>query len=253
MSAFGKLGVSPEQNFAKCERCGAIPYSTFSLCRRCRRRSTAKTAIAVVIAAEAVFAAGVFLLPHTTTNPPAPLALAAALPSTAAAGGWNAFDTHDAVRNELTHHTTLSSLTPRDDARSPDLQGLTAATLEIVTSRTGGKSVTFSFVKSATPAASARAAQRCAIRAAFDETQPINFVCQDKSVETSAVLQLTDFDRFTQRLAVSHDLTVIADVGAKHPSVMRFTVAGYDTAANVTRMIIRLAALQSPAARPYPE
>ena len=67
------------------------------------------------------------------------------------------------------------------------------------------------------------------------------------------MLQLTDFDRFTQRLAVSHDLTVIADVGAKHPFVMRFTVAGYDTAANVTRMIIRLAALQSPTARPYPE
>ena len=250
MSGFGKLGVATEQAFAKCEICGAIPHGTGRLCRGCRRRNAFKAAAVVFVLAEGVFAAGLFLLPGSdASKTPEPSAThAAALPfAIAAASGWTAFDTHDAVLGTITHHATLASATPREDAKDPDLHGITAGTLELTNSVTEGKSVTLSFAKVKSDCQSSH----CRVRASFDETQPEAFACDDKSAATT-VLQLADYDRFTQRLAVSHDLTLVAELGTRHPTVLRFTVAGYETAANGARLIIRLAALPSPAARPYP-
>jgi hypothetical protein len=129
----------------------------------------------------------------------------------------------------------------------PSLVGVTAARLDLTRSASG-KSVTISFAKVKESCAKGQ----CSVAASFDETQPENFAFTDQSDAQKTILKLADYDEFEQHLAVSHDLTVVASLGNGKPSVMRFTVAGYDSASLTQHLTMRLAALPLQAGRPYP-
>jgi hypothetical protein len=235
----------------KCERCSEAASAGSVLCGRCGRRKTIKTAVAVLVAAEGIFAAS-FLLLSGTSLPgfaaPRPLASAAHPFVAEAARGWVAFDTAGAYPGTVTHHAMLASALPRDDDKVPELQGITAGTLELNSSAGEGKTVTISFAKVKTRCHDGN----CRVRASFDQTQPEVFDCDPRRGAAATVLQVADYDRFTQRLAVSNDLTLVAELGTRHPTVLRFRVAGFDMADNGTRMIIHLAALPPQAGQPYP-
>jgi hypothetical protein len=70
-------------------------------------------------------------------------------------------------------------------------------------------------------------ANPCEVRAIFDQTQPMVLGYTDASSDNKTVLMLKDYDHFTQRLAVAHDLTMVAALGTAHDHVLRFDVAGY--------------------------
>jgi hypothetical protein len=250
MTSFGKLGVPQGQQFVvKCEQCGATPYGTGRLCRSCRRRGMVKAAAITFMVAEGGFLAALAVthveLPkmpvqQAQADIPAPVAVAANT-------GWKSFDTQDSA-NGVMHHAMLQSSAPTVDGKDPYLQGITVGTLELTSSKADGKAVTISFAKVNEECAK----HRCSLSASFDETQTEKFAYVDMSDQSNTVLKLADYDRFTQRLSVSHDLTLLASLNGGRPSVLRFTVAGYDTAALHQRLVIRLAALQPQAGRPYP-
>jgi hypothetical protein len=252
MATFGKLNVGPAKEFvARCERCGATPYGTGRLCQRCRRRGAVKTAATVFLVAESIFLAALFLAPRdaaprSASMPHANSALPVAL---AVNSGWKSFYSHDERFDVPVRHAVLASNAPNSDGIAPWSTGLTSGTLELTSSQYRGNIATVSFGKVKIDCQ----AVKCSLTASFDQTQPEAFAYQDLSDRTSTVLKVQDYDRFAQRLAVSHDLTLVATLGKGHANVLRFTVSGYDSAAAGPRATISLAALVPPTARQDPE
>ena len=260
MSTFGKLTLGPSATYvSRCERCGATPYGTGSLCKGCRRRSLFKTAAVVFIVAEGIFLLSLMGRPNVGltlessrtagfTSAPFGATPFNPAPASAPSSAWKSVDTPSAVPGHTVRHARLLSASARSSVEDPSLVGVTTGTLDIVKNGKDGKSVTISFAQ----VQESCDAGQCSVRASFDETNPQNYAFTDLSDAQHTVLKLNDYDSFTQHLSVSNDLTVIASLGNGHPSVLRFTVAGYDTAALVQHLTIKLAALPPQAGRPYP-
>ena len=232
-----------------CSVCGGPPEPASKLCRYCRRKRRAKTIAALFIGAE-LACLGVYLaLPKDKPQ----LVVAdteLSLPSPApihAATGWLYFDTQDRALGDVTHHARLLSNAPSNPSGDVHLSGVTSGKLELAASRTYGKRVVVTFPKVKT----ACEANPCELRAIFDNTQPERFPYVDGSDDQTTMLEVGDYDRFTQRLSVSHDLTLVASLGTPQDSILTFTVAGYQMAANGT-LVIQLAARQPQAGRPGP-
>lgn len=252
MSTFGKLHLAapPPAYVFRCERCGATPYGTGSLCKSCRRNSLFKTAAVVFIVAEGIFAVSLIYRSNAaaTVDISRPAGFSSVPLQVAPSSAWKWYDEPGPTPGQSVHHATLISASARTDGLDPSLQGVTTGTLDLAHSQAGEKSVTISFAK----VKEVCDAGQCSVRASFDQTNPLTYAYTDASTPQKTVLKLHDYDSFTQRLSVSHDLTVIASLGNGHPSVMRFTVSGYDSAALTQHLTIRLAALESQAGRPYP-
>ncbi len=145
--------------------------------------------------------------------------------------GWLYFNTRDATVGDVTRHAQLQSETPVPLLRDTQMSGMVSGMIELVSSLQSGRAVNVSFPR-VKPACGAKT---CEVRAIFDETQPMVFTYTDVSAGGSTVLMLHDYDRFVQRLAVSHDLTLIASLGTKHDPVMAFSVAGYQKIETASR------------------
>jgi hypothetical protein len=251
MSTFGKLHLAPAPAYvSRCERCGATPFGTGSLCKSCRRSSLIKTAAIVFIVAEGIFGASLmYRTSASATLDAARMPGVYSLPvHTAPTGAWKWFNEPGAAPGQTLHHATLVSASARTDGLDPSLLGVTTGTLDLTHGDGGEKSVTISFAKVKEVCDDGQ----CSVRASFDQTNPQTYAYTDASTAQKTVLKLNDYDSFTQRLSVSHDLTVIASLGNGHPSVMRFTVSGYDSAALTQHLTIKLAVLAPQAVRPYP-
>lgn len=253
MSTFGKLNLAPAPAPAyvsRCERCGATPFGTGSLCKSCRRSSLIKTAAIAFIVAEGIFVASLMYRSNAsaTVDLTRPAGMSSLPLQVAPSSAWKWFDAPGAAPGQSVHHATLLSESPRTDGLDPSLQGVTAGTLDVARSQGGENSVTISFPKVKQRCGTGQ----CTVSASFDETNPVGYAYTDLSNAEKTVLKLNEYDRFAQRLAVSHDLTVIASLGNGHPNVLRFTVSGYDSAALTQHISIKLAVLPLPAGRPYP-
>lgn len=233
-------------------KCGAQRASTTRFCAQCQKRRTLKFAIGSVIAVEAAMAS-LFLATHPgfggfgawrSSGPVHIEDVAAADGAPAARGatgeivqgngvqvtarphngaaGWLFYNTAD-VAGDLVRHARLVSNPPVTANGAPLADGVTAGTLELAASAHSGRSVTVSFplIRSACDR------KACSVHAIFDETQPMNFSFSDQSNDQSTVLRLHEYDRFMQRMAVSHDLTIVAALGAARAAVLNFSVDGY--------------------------
>jgi len=227
---------------ATCEACGAIPYPGTRLCQRCKRKRFFKGLAATFIVCE-LLAAGAFLLMPQHKPTVVRDAQIDAPPVKVADGitGWLYYDTQDSMIGDVTHHARLLSNAPRNPTNDPHLKGVAAGKLELSSSKTYGRHVMITFGKIKT----ACDANPCQVRVMFDETQPEVFPYTDASDDHDTVLMLGDYDRFAQRLAVAHDLTLVASLGTQHDSVLTFTVAGYRMAANGRGIVVELAALKA--------
>jgi hypothetical protein len=243
MSSFGKLSSGRDTGFvAKCERCGATPYGTGSICVSCRRRGFVKTAVITILLAEGVFLATLAIMPRNALNASAaPVAgeTASLQAPTTVAPGWTSFNTEGDTSGDITHHAVLASDVPSADGKDVYSQGLTTGTMEVTSGQGDARSIVIRFAKQKVDCGK----QHCGVRASFDETQPEDYAFADLSDDHATVLKVTDYDRFTQHLSVSHDLTLVARLGAGQPSVLRFTVAGYDSAAATQHLTFKLAGL----------
>ncbi len=263
-----------------CVSCGGALRGASNTCGACNRKRMMKVGIGVFIAAE-VAMAGLFIAaqPHPQLSagqraltqqsvgqqsvnqqaasdpvgtqqavlrgPQAPLHQGA---------GWLYYNTHDAALGEVTRHAQIESENPAPPVLATRASGMVRGVLELVSSLHSGRAVSVSFPR-VKPSCGAKT---CEVRAIFDETQPMVFAYTDvtpaaapggssgTAAGTSTVLMLHDYDRFAQRLAVSHDLTLIASLGTKHDPVMAFNVSGYQKIETASRAhgrgVIQLAA-----------
>ena len=137
--------------------------------------------------------------------------------------GWRYYNTQDSVVGDVTRHARLISNSPTNPSGDPRYAGVSTGTLELASSGRYGRVVTISFPRAKT----ACEANPCEVRAIFDATQPMVFSYTDASSGRSTMLMLKDYDRFTQRLAVAHDLTVVAALGTEHDHILTFDVDGF--------------------------
>ena len=238
---FQEAGVAEAAGYG-CVACGAALFGSSRSCGACRRKKILKRGIGAFIVAELAMA--VFFMVVQPSTHGAAMAVQTAqeaaplkLPTTS---GWLYYDTQDNLVGDVTHHARLISNSPINPSGDKHLAGVASGTLELSASEHYGRVVTISFphVKPACEA------NPCEVRAIFDATQPMVFAYTDASSDRSTVLMLKDYDRFAQRLAVAHDLTLVASLGTAHDPILTFDVAGYRRLA-----MARRAALTQLAAR----
>jgi hypothetical protein len=221
-----------------CVSCGKGRDRDGRLCRRCVRTRTLKVALAFIVLGEVSAAAYVFFAPkkadvvvENNALPPPRV--------TNGGAGWFYYDTTDTLLGDTTHHARLISNRARLDGAKAAVPGASSGMLELATSSHYGQSVVVTFPTVKTSCA----AGGCGVKAFFDETQPESFPLQDVVSDKNTTLMLGDYDRFTQRLQVSHDLTVIASLGTKQDVILDFTVQGYRMALRSVR--VRYAAMDA--------
>jgi hypothetical protein len=167
-----------------------------------------------------------------------------ALPPPPAPGptGWMYYDTADSLLADVTHHARLLGNSPPSVGGKPAMPGAVAGMLALAASPHYGKSVVVTFPKTKLQCGPGA----CAVKAIFDQTEPVSFPIQDVQSERETTLMLGDYDRFAARLRVAHDLTLVASLGGSRDVIMTFTVQGYREALGPTR--VRYAAvIRSPA------
>ncbi len=225
-----------------CTSCGGALFGGSRLCQGCRRKKTLKTFIGVFIACEMAMAGFFMVVQPALHRSHANVVYAEPIraPKPVRVGsGWIYYDTQDSVVGDVTHHARLISDSPSNPSGDKRLAGVSSGTLELSSSEHYGRAIRLTFPKVKT----ACEANPCEVRAIFDQTQPMVLPYIDGSDPQSTVLMLRDYDRFTQRLAVAHDLTMVASLGTDHDHIISFDVAGYRRMAALARAgAIRLAA-----------
>ncbi len=225
-----------------CTSCGGALFGGNRLCQACRRKKTTKTFIGAFIFCEVAMAGFFMVIQPALHHQSAGVALQDSLrpPDPIPTGsGWIYYDTQDSVVGDVTHHARLISDSPSNPSGDRRLAGVANGTLELSSSERYGRVISLTFPKAKT----ACEANPCEVRAIFDQTQPMVLPYTDASDPRTTVLMLHDYDRFTQRLAVAHDLTVVASLGTEHDHIISFDVAGYRRIADLARPAgIKLAA-----------
>ena len=228
-----------------CAQCGQNRDREGRLCRRCLRRRVIKGSIATIVAVEFAVAGALAALRLGEQQKPGVVAAApSVLPPPPAPGpsGWMYYDTADSLLADVTHHARLLGNSPPSVGGKPGIPGAVAGMLALAASPHYGNSVVVTFPKTPVQCSPGK----CAVKAIFDQTEPVVFPVQDAQSDRETTVMLGDYDRFTARLRVAHDLTLVASLGGPHDVIMNFTVQGYREALWSTRL--RYAALfQCPA------
>lgn len=241
-------GASTARVFRSCAKCGGQRPNSASICPSCQRKRNMKSAIGLVVVAEIAlgfwFAAshpGRVSLANLFEGRPASQGAASSAPAPGSTGsgvqlasqtsssgpGWYFYSAPDETGAAVRHARLVSTPpAPASAQTMPQAEGIIAGTLDLSDSGPHARAVTVSFPRIKT----ACDRKLCAVRAIFDETQPMNFSFSDVSDDLSTILRLHEYDRFVQRLSVSHDLTIIAALGAGHAAILNFGVDGFTKA-----------------------
>lgn len=211
-----------------CASCGQARDRDGRMCRVCARRNVLKAALTCLLIGEGGVAMALALLPRPhqdkfvaadTTHyvPPPP----------DGPTGWTYYDTTDTLLADITHHARLLANHPPTVDGKPAIPGATAGVLALAASTHYGKSVVVTFppvaTKCATPA-------QCSVKASFDQSDPVAFPMLEVASDRETTLILGDYDHFTERLRVAHDMTLVASLGGSQDVILNFTVQGYRTA-----------------------